>query len=140
MISLTSTIPGRRPREEQRHDGPCSRSLGKQFDRARQGGMDAGRRRTLEAGRKAEAFVCRLQWHAKYGIGCAGGRDAAADPAHSGRGSGGIQRDETEFRFLARILRGHKASASSGYFPALSGERSAEARWSGGVRRVDVQE
>ena len=39
-----------------------------------------------------------------------------------GAEQGGVQRDEPELRFFARIFRGHKASASAGYFSAVSGE------------------
>src|SRR5580698_3902852 len=96
MILLTNTSPGLPRREGQRHDGFYSGSLGERLDRARQGGMDARRRETLEAGGEAETVVRGLQRDAEYGIGCAGGRNDEADPAHSGRGAGGFQRDEPE--------------------------------------------
>src|SRR4029077_7290828 len=104
MISRTTTGPGRLRREEPSHDGLHSGSLGERFDRARQSWVDAGRRKTMEAGREVEAVVCGLQRHAEYGVGCASGRDAAADTAHPGRRARGVQRDEPELRFLARIF------------------------------------
>ncbi len=57
---------------------------------------------TLAAGREAEAALCRIQRHAQYGIGCARRRNAAPDPAHSGRRTRRLQRDESELRLLAR--------------------------------------
>ena len=45
-----------------------------------------GKRRAVAAGRKTEAAVCGLQRDAQYGIGCASGRDAAADSADSWAG------------------------------------------------------
>src|ERR1039458_5060183 len=122
MISRTSTSPGRWRQEAQPHDGLHFGSLGEQFDRAGQGGMDAGRAQALAAGREAEAVVCGVQRDAEYGVGCACGRDAAADTAYSGRGAGGVQCDESELRLLARILRGDQAGASAGYISTVSGQ------------------
>ena len=80
-----------------------------------------GARQALAAGREAQTAVRRIQRDAQHGLGRAGGRDAAPDPAHSRRGASGVQRDEPEFRFLARIFRGHEAGPSARYFSAVSG-------------------
>ena len=49
--------------------GHRPRGLGERPDRAEQARMDAGRRRGVEARRKAEAAICGLQRHAQYRLG-----------------------------------------------------------------------
>ena len=60
----------------------------------------------MAAGRETEAAVCGIQRDAQHGVGCAGGRDAAADPAHSGRGERRVQRDDPELRVLQGYFEG----------------------------------
>jgi nucleoside-diphosphate-sugar epimerase len=78
--------PEARKREGRPHDGLRFRSVGFGHHREQENSVDDGQAGTVAAGRETEAAVCGLQRDAQYGIGCARGRDAAADSADSRAG------------------------------------------------------
>ena len=71
--------------------------------------LDVWTGQALDAGRKAEAALCRIQRHAQYRQRRARAGNAAANPPCAGRGKCRFQRDDAEFRPHQGLFRRHDA-------------------------------